>query len=75
MPGPIIGKWLIIFGVILAAVGALFYFGLLPGKLGQMPGDINVKRDGYSIHILIGTGIILSIIITLLLNIILRIRH
>ena len=75
MPGTLIGKWLIVFGVVMITLGALFYFNLLPGKLGQLPGDINVKRNGISVHILIMTSIVLSVILTLILNIFLRLRH
>ena len=75
MVGTEIGKFLLIFGAIIIAAGALFYFGLLPGKLGQLPGDINVKRNGFSVHFLIGTSIILSIVLTLILNLIFRMRQ
>jgi hypothetical protein len=75
MPGPIIGKWLMLFGCVVITLGALFYFGLLPGKLGQLPGDINIRREGYSVHIPIVTLLIISIVLTIILNLIFRIRR
>ncbi len=75
MPATFIGKWLIIFGATVILIGALFWMGILPGKLGHLPGDINVKRDGFSVHVWIGTSIVLSILLTLILNLIFRMRH
>ena len=75
MPGPLIGKWMIVFGAVVIAIGTLFYFGLLPGKLGQLPGDINVRREGYGIHIPIITCIIVSIVLTIVINLLLRIKR
>lgn len=75
MPGAVIGKWLMIFGVAAVVTGLLFYLGLLPGKLGQLPGDINVRREGYSVHIPIVTFLIISIILTIVLNLLFRIKR
>jgi hypothetical protein len=61
-----IGKFLIITGVIIAAVGALF---LLSGKiplLGKLPGDIVIQRKNFTFYFPLATSILLSIIITLI---------
>jgi cytochrome b len=39
--------------------------GWLP--LGRLPGDINVQRPGLSIHIWLGTSILASIVLSLIL--------
>jgi hypothetical protein len=75
MTSMIIGKWLIIFGAVMIVTGILFYMGLLPGKLGHLPGDINVRRDGYSVHFPIVTMIIISIVLTVVLNLLIRIKR
>ena len=75
MPGPLIGKWLFIAGVFISCIGGLFYIGVLPGKLGQLPGDINVRRDGFNFSFPIVTCIIISIILTIVLNILARIKR
>ena len=75
MSGPIIGKWIMTFGAMLIAVGALFYFGILPGKLGHLPGDINLRREGYSVTIPLVTCIVISIILTIVLNLLFRMKR
>ncbi len=61
--------------------GGLLVFGLLlllasriPG-LGRLPGDIFVHRDGWTVYIPLGTMILLSLVLTVVLNIIVRLRR
>ena len=64
------GKFLIFMGVILVIVGALL---LIFGKvipLGKLPGDIYIKRDNFTVYIPITSAILLSVFLTLLLNLI-----
>ena len=64
---------LIIFGAILAAAGiSLLFADRLPFKLGRLPGDINIQGDKSSFHFPVATCIIVSIILTFIVNIILR---
>ena len=46
----------------------------LGGRLpfGNLPGDITVSRGGVSVSLLLGTGILLSIVLTVILNIVVR---
>jgi hypothetical protein len=39
---------------------------------GRLPGDIHIERDGFSCFIPLATSIILSLLLTLALNILLR---
>ena len=60
-----IGKYLIIFGVTLAALGGIF---LLAGKipwLGRLPGDILVKKENFTFYFPLTTSIIASILLSL----------
>jgi len=67
-----IGRMLIIAGIALAAVGLLVMFsGRLP-FIGRLPGDITIRGKGWSFHFPIVTGLIISLILTLVLNIFLR---
>ena len=62
-----LGKALIALGLILVIVGALF---LLAGKLpwlGNLPGDISIQRERYSLYFPITTCIIISLVISLVL--------
>lgn len=65
-----IGRWLIGIGVALAGLGLLF---LLLGRvpwLGRLPGDIVIERPGLTIYIPLGTMLLLSLLLTLLANLI-----
>ena len=61
------GRFLIIAGVALAVIGCLF---LMADKLplGRLPGDINFGKNNFRISIPITTCILLSILITLIVN-------
>ncbi|MBD0276365.1 MAG: DUF2905 domain-containing protein [Flavisolibacter sp.] len=68
-----IGKYLIIAGVVLIVVGVIVYF--LHDKLhwfGRLPGDIRVERENFRFYFPITTMILLSLLLTILLNIIRR---
>ena len=61
-------KLLIVFGVILAAVGGLMLFiGNIP-YIGRLPGDIYVQRKNFSFYFPLTTSILLSIVLTLLFS-------
>ena len=57
-------RTLIIAGLVLVGVGLLIKLGL---PIGRLPGDIYVKRDGFSFYFPLTTSIILSIVLTLVL--------
>jgi len=60
-----LGKYLVIAGLLLAAVGALLWSGFGKGWFGRLPGDIHYSKDGFSFHFPIVTCLIP--ILTLLL--------
>lgn len=63
-----LGKLLVIAGIVLAAVGALLWSGFGKGWLGRLPGDINIDRGNFSLHVPIITCIVISILLTVLWN-------
>lgn len=61
-----IGRFFIILGIVIAAVGGLL---LLSGKipwLGRLPGDILIQRKNFTFYFPLATSILLSLILTLL---------
>lgn len=61
------GKMLIITGITLVVIGAVFtYAGKVPW-LGKLPGDICIQKKGLSVYFPITTSIIISIILSLVL--------
>jgi hypothetical protein len=68
-----LGRMLIIFGVVLVVVGLVVTFAPKVPWLGRLPGDIYYKRDNFRFYFPLGTSILVSLVLTLLLNLLLRI--
>ncbi len=68
-----LGKWLVIAGLGLALLGGVMWLlGHLP-FFGNLPGDIRIQTQNLSCFIPLASMIILSILATIVLNIIIRI--
>ncbi len=72
MPFNILGKYLIIFGIICLVLGLVFIIAPKLPFLGRLPGDIYIKRENFSFYFPLVTSILLSIILTIILNLIRR---
>lgn len=60
-----LGKILILFGIIIVVVGlVLVYAGNSLSWFGQLPGDIRVKRENFSLYFPLTSMLILSLIIS-----------
>jgi Protein of unknown function (DUF2905) len=62
-----LGRFLVVAGVILVIVGAVFLLAPKIPWLGRLPGDISYKRGNFSFYFPLGTSILISIILTLIL--------
>ena len=62
------GKILMLLGGVLLVLGAIFSFGGKIGWLGRLPGDFRFERGGFSFYFPLATSILLSLILTLILN-------
>jgi Protein of unknown function (DUF2905) len=68
-----IGRYLIIGGVILILVGGAIYLaGRLGLPFGRLPGDIRIEWRGGDFYFPLATSIILSLVLTVVLNILVR---
>jgi hypothetical protein len=64
---PDLGKVLIVFGVVLVAVGLLLQVsGKIPW-LGRLPGDIRIERENFSFYFPVTTTIVISVVLSLVL--------
>lgn len=62
-----LGRALIVLGVVVAVVGVvLVLFDRVPW-LGRLPGDVHVQRGHWTFYFPLGTSILLSLILTLVL--------
>lgn len=70
------GKWLIIGGTFIVLAGVIIYF--FHDKLhwiGRLPGDIRIERENFRFYFPITTLVVLSLLVTFLINIIKRFLH
>ena len=69
----LMAKWLIILGAILLVFGAMLQFApWLFGWFGKLPGDISIESGSVRIFVPITSMLLVSIALTLLLNLLNR---
>ena len=67
------GKSLIFLGLLLLVIGVILTYGpKLPFPLGRLPGDIHIQKGNFSFAFPIVTCLTLSLLLTLLLNLLFR---
>ncbi len=67
-----LGRLLIALGVLLIIVGAVFLLAPKIPWLGKLPGDISYKKGNFTFYFPLGTSILISIILSLLLYLFFR---
>jgi Protein of unknown function (DUF2905) len=62
-----LGRLLVIFGLVIVAAGVLVMLvGRVPW-IGRLPGDIHIERGNWTFYFPLGTSILLSLVLTLVL--------
>jgi hypothetical protein len=59
------GKFLVLIGLGIAALGFLVMLGV---PFGRLPGDIDIRRGNFSFYFPLVTSIVLSILLTLIFS-------
>lgn len=67
-----IGKFLIVFGIIVVLVGVLLTFSRHIPLLGRLPGDLLWQKGPIKVYFPVATSLLLSVIATVILNLVLR---
>jgi len=67
-----VGKFLILAGGFLILFGLLFIFWERIPFLGKLPGDLMIQKGSFRLFIPVVTCIIISLVLTILINIVLR---
>jgi len=63
-----LGRLLIVVGAVIVLAGVLVLVaGRIPG-LGRLPGDVVVRRGPVTLYFPLATSIVLSVLLTILLN-------
>lgn len=61
------GKLLIVLGLVLVALGLLItFFGRIP-LLGKLPGDLRIERENVSVFFPLGSCLLISLLLSLLM--------
>ncbi len=69
-----IAKIIILLGVFLVVIGVILLFiGKVP-FLGKLPGDVVIKKDHFTFYVPLASSIIISILISLILYLIGKLR-
>lgn len=69
-----LGRALICFGVMLAGVGLVLLLAPKMPWLGRLPGDIVFQRDRFTFYFPLATGLLASLLLSLLLWVLSRFR-
>jgi hypothetical protein len=69
-----LGRALLIIGVILVGVGVVLVLAPRIPFLGRLPGDFRFERDGLTVYVPLGSMIVLSVLVSVVLSLIGRNR-
>ncbi|MDR7418692.1 MAG: DUF2905 family protein [Armatimonadota bacterium] len=64
-----LGRMLIVIGLVLVVAGVLLTY---VGRIPRLPGDIVIERPNLTVFVPIGWMIVISVVLTLLLNVLFR---
>jgi len=68
-----LARYLMFAGIIVFLLGGGMYLAAKFGiPLGRLPGDIRIEREGFSFYFPLASSILVSVILTILLNVITR---
>ena len=62
-----LGRTLIVIGLVMALVGVLLVVAGRVPWIGRLPGDMSIERGNWTFYFPLGTSILLSIVLTLVL--------
>ncbi|MEW5828480.1 MAG: DUF2905 domain-containing protein [Chloroflexota bacterium] len=68
-----LAKTLVLIGIVLILVGgAVYLLSRFNLPLGRLPGDIRIERDGFTFYFPLTSAILVSVVVTILLNVIVK---
>jgi hypothetical protein len=69
-----VGRALLVLGVVLVGVGLVLVLAPRIPFLGRLPGDITIERGGVTIYIPLGTMVVLSVLLSVVVSLLGRSR-
>jgi hypothetical protein len=70
-----LGRAILLLGGLLVVVGLVLTFAGRVPLLGRLPGDVVIERGGLTCAVPIATSILLSLLLTLVLNVLARLGN
>mgnify|MGYP001113423495 CR=1 FL=1 len=67
-----VGRAILVLGAVMVLLGLVLTLGGRIPFLGKLPGDIHIERKGFSCAFPLATCLLLSLVLTVLVNIALR---
>lgn len=67
-----LGRTLVVVGLVAVAIGLVLMVAPRVPWLGRLPGDIVVQRERFTFYFPVVTSIVVSVVLTLLLNLFFR---
>ena len=74
-PAALLGRILLVAGIVIAAAGLLLMLGPRLPRLGRLPGDIVWSRGGVRVYLPITTCLLISLVLTILMALLSRFRR
>ncbi len=68
----VLGRSLVIVGIVIVILGGLVLLASRIPLLGNLPGDFSLSRPGFKFYFPLATSILLSILLTIVVNIAIR---
>lgn len=62
-----LGKALIVAGILVVAIGLLLTFGGKLNFIGKLPGDLRIERENFSFFFPLGTCLLISLLLSLII--------
>ena len=72
---PEFGRTLVLIGTAIALVGLFLWFGPRIPFTGRLPGDIAVERENLSVYAPVTSMIVISVVLTIIVNLLGLIRR
>jgi hypothetical protein len=69
-----VGRALVVLGIVLVLLGLLLQVAPQIPWLGRLPGDIRIERPGLRFYAPLTTSLLLSLVVTLVLALLARLR-
>ena len=70
-----LGRFIALAGAVLLVIGGVIWLAGKAPWLGNLPGDIRIQRENVSCFFPLATMILLSVVLTIVVNIILRLLN